>query len=98
MEKESRGRGRPVTLTPEEREQRRIERGKISNEHHKKTGYASQKKYGNESHLIRIFVNEKFKTLIEELERKTGMSQPRIFLTAVEEKYGIRLHDIDKNS
>jgi len=39
-----RPKGRPP-LSPEEREQRRIERNKRSNARHKETGYAASKKY-----------------------------------------------------
>jgi|GEM_PF-1740046 len=42
-----RPRGRPP-LTPEQREESRIRNNKRTNQHHKNTGYASQKKY-NES-------------------------------------------------
>ena len=95
------GRGRPP-LSPEERELRRVERIKISNEYHKKTGNIAQKKYRQTNpdkirnlrknyytpkvHIHKDFVNN-FNALVE----KTGLGISALFLSALEEKYGIVL-------
>lgn len=107
------GRGRP-SLTPEELETRRIERNKRSVAWQKSTGYAAQKRY-KESHPeqraleraryraktyeVKVRIPMELKATVESLTQNTGLSITQLFISAVEEKYGVVLHrDIDKRS
>ncbi|MCL2255840.1 MAG: hypothetical protein FWC11_03160 [Firmicutes bacterium] len=95
-----RGRGRPQ-LTPEQKEQRRIKNNKRSSEHHKKTGYAAQKKY-KDAHpetynfyepairIDRVFENA-FIKLCENEEK----SHSEIFIYAIEKVFDITLSKKD---
>ncbi len=98
MENEKRSRGRPPILTPEEKEQRRIEYDKRRNERHKETGYAAQKRYKNKVHEIKVIIRQEFKATIDELVAKTGKNSPaELFLDAVAEKYNVTLTpEVDK--
>ena len=108
MPDEVKKRGRPKKiLTPEEIEAKRIAKISQANEYHRKTGYAAQKKY-NAAHKdtyrgtayearARIPANKKdvFLKLVE----VTGLSITDLLVGAVEEKYGVILHDdVDKSS
>ena len=70
MSTEKPKRGRPP-LSPEERELRRIERNKRSNEAHKKSGYAAQAKYreNNPDKMSAIYQkhNQKIRESYDEL-------------------------------
>ena len=100
-----RGRGRP-SLSPEEKETRRKELTKKSNDYHKSTGYAAKKKYKEtypdriiesdktfrESHdNLRIFLHKDFRANLNKIISESNMTITKLFLTAVEEKYGIAL-------
>lgn len=99
-------RGRPP-LSPAEREARRIAKNKQTVEWHKSTGYAAQKKYkeshpesrANERGRVyepKIRIPMELKGNLESLMKETGLSITRLFVSAVEEKYGVVLHrDID---
>ena len=92
MEKETKNRGRPRTLTDEERRQLKNKR---SNEQHKKSGYSSQKRYRqehkNDYYDARVIMRREFKHALDTLLAHTGMSSAKLFLSAVEEKYGVTL-------
>lgn len=53
-------------------------------------------KYG-----VKIRITKKYKDTLKELSKATGLKPKELFLRAVEEKYGVVLHDIansdDKN-
>jgi hypothetical protein len=86
-----RKRGRPP-LSPEEREARRIEHIKRSNEYHKKTGYAAQAKYKkNHYDELTVLFPKKARHILEEIITKEGKSISSLFLNAFEEKYNIKL-------
>lgn len=108
MANESKRGGRPP-LPPEEREARRIAKNKRTTEWHKSTGYAAQKKYkaahpehrANERGRVyepKIRIPMELKENLEILMNETGLSITRLFVSAVEEKYGVVLHyDIDNH-
>ena len=86
-------RGRPQSLTPDEREQRRIKQNKIINDHHKKTGYASRKK----GYEPKIRVSKDAEELLKALCAENDMTITDLFVDAVEQRYGISLrHEVDK--
>ena len=94
-------RGRPPRqpLTPEEIEERRIAQNRSAAERRRKNGYAAQKKYKSthpeKYHLNyepKVRIPLEFKTTIESLTKKTGLSITQLFISAVEEKYGVLLH------
>jgi hypothetical protein len=100
-----RGRGRPP-LSPEERELRRIENIKRSNEWHKASGYASKKKYKakhpekvtesnavfrKNHNIITIFIPKELRPELDRTLLVTGLTITALFTNAVEEKYGIKL-------
>lgn len=95
-------RGRPP-LSDEERELRRIETNKKQAERLKRNGYAAQKKY-RETHSgykknyePKIKIPLEFRSNLDELLSKTGMTITELFVGAVEEKYAITLrYPIDK--
>ena len=90
-------RGRPP-LSPEKKTERIIAKNQSTNAYHKKTGYAAQKKY-KASHpevycayepKIRMPVDKK--DVVTQLTAQTGLTITQLFVTAVEEKYGVILH------
>lgn len=84
-------RGRPP-LPPEERERRRIERNKLSNEIHKKTGYAAQKKYKKNNYdVLSILLPKESRHLLDEIVYRENTTISSLFLNAVEEKYSVKL-------
>lgn len=103
--------GRPP-LSPEEREKRRIENNRRAAERFKKNGYAAQKKYRalhpeqqvkahkkerEQNYQAKIRIPIECKDTLDGLVSQTGLSIARLFVSAVEEKYGVVLHrDIDK--
>lgn len=94
-------RGRPP-LSDEERELRRIETNKKQAERLKRNGYAAQKKY-RETHSYKknyepkIKIPLEFRSNLDKLLSKTGMTITELFVGAVEEKYAITLrYPIDK--
>jgi len=95
------GRGRPP-LTAQEKEERRIANDKKRNIIHKKSGYASQKKYiknnAGKFHQIRVTIDPKYKDVLYDLVARTGMDSPsKLFLDAIEKVYGIALQEVDKD-
>ena len=98
MSEITKGRGRPPVLTPEEREQRRIENDRKRNERHKATGYAAQRKYKTKVHEIKVIIRQEYKAIIDELVAKAGMNSPaELFLDAVSQKYSVTLvPEVDK--
>jgi hypothetical protein len=97
-------RGRPA-LSEEEREARRIAHNQKTNERHKANGYASQKRCNaayREAHRGEIYepklrIPSSKKGELQDLISKTGLTLTQLFVGAVEEKYGVILHeDIDK--
>jgi len=100
-----RPRGRPP-LTPEQLAERKIEYNKRSNSHHKKTGYAAQRKYEKENpeqgklrgkkrreiyNDIRVPILRENSDNIEKVSQQENKSIPELFILAFEEKYGITL-------
>ena len=89
MEKEKKSPGRPRILTDEERNNRR-------SSYHKSTGYASQIKYQKNNPIVKLLIKEKYQKTLDDLLAETGMDAAELFFSAVEEKYGRTLHDVDK--
>lgn len=90
-------RGRP-SLSPEEREERRKAKNKRDNERKKAQGYTAQKKY-RENRKGRVYepklaIPASKKDALFQLMEQTGMTTTQLFVTAVEEKYGVDLHSI----
>ena len=107
MDNQPKKRGRPATLTPEEKEARRIEKNRRDNERKKAGGWTAQKKYQtthkrhrdtSSVYEVKIRVpldkKEEFKALLEQ----TGLSITKLCLDAIEEKYGVvLLEPLDKS-
>lgn len=89
--------GRPP-LSSEEREARRKAKNKRDNERKKAQGYTAQKKY-RENRKGRVYepkltIPASKKDALFQLMERTGMTTTQLFVTAVEEKYGVDLHSI----
>lgn len=87
--------GRPP-LSPEEREARRKAKNKRDNERKKAQGYTAQKRYREnrkgQVYEPKLVIPASKKSVLFELMEKTGMTTTQLFVTAVEEKYGVDLH------
>ena len=105
-------RGRPP-LSDADRELRRIERNKKSNEAHKRSGYAARKKYeknnpekvrkikikSSEKYSdIHIYIPKEYKPILDEIIFDAKLSITDFFLSAIEEKYNIKLTKKNKSS
>ena len=92
--------GRPQ-LSPEEKEKRRIAKNKRENERQRANGYAAQKKYRAAVRgkiyepKLTIPINKKEQLFM--LLKSTGLTMTQLFVGAVEEKYGIILHEMVDN-
>ena len=96
MEKTKKPLGRPITLTPEQREQRRVENNRKRNECHKRANFAAQKK-NDKNYTKPVRVHKSFNDTLAALSTKTNMSVNKLFITAVEEKYNVTLMgDVDR--
>lgn len=91
-----------VTLSPEEKEARKRAKYKRDNERKKERGYPDQKKYRmthpsqNYEPKIRIPLSKKAD--LQTLINLTGLTITQLFVGAVEEKYGVILHnDLDND-
>lgn len=104
MSTEPKKRGRPP-LSPEKKAERVIAKNKSTNEAHRKSGYSAQKKY-RASHpevyrgrtyepKLRIPMDKK--DTLAQLMAQTGLTITQLFVGAVEEKYGVILHEIVDN-
>lgn len=92
-------RGRPP-LSPEAKAENYEERKKYTNEWHKKTGYAAQKKY-RESHPFvyserkyheaRVHISREKRDILKELAKREKITISELFIIAVEEKYKVNL-------
>lgn len=104
MSEEKKKRGRPP-LPPEVKAERVAQRNAYKSAYHKRTQYAAQKKY-KATHpevyrgkyyepKIRVPLDKK-ESLVSLMER-TGLTITQLFIGAVEEKYGVILHNpVDK--
>lgn len=93
--------GRPP-LSPEEREARRKAKNKRDNERKKAQGYTAQKKY-RENRKGRVYepkltIPASKKDALFQLMEQTGMTTTQLFVTAVEEKYGVNLHSVSEDA
>ena len=88
-------RGRPP-LSPEEREAHRKAKNKRDNERKKAKGYTAQKNYREnrkgQVYEPKLVIPASKKALLFELMKSAGMTTTQLFVTAVEEKYGVDLH------
>ena len=97
---EKKGRGRPP-LSPEEKELRRIEYNRRSNEHHKKTGYVAQKKYKGthpevyDFYQPKVNIDKQYVDVLKSLVEKNQMTISEFFVDAVEKVYGVALSKKD---
>jgi len=90
--------GRPAILTPEKREQNRIADDKKRNEIHKKTGYASQKKYRQGHYRPPVILPGESEDIIKATAAKQGKSINALFISAFEKQYGVTLmSEVDRN-
>ena len=79
-------------MSPEERELRRKERNRRSNEAHKRSGYAAQAKYKKNNYdELSVLLPKESRRLLDEIVYKENTTISSLFLNAVEEKYGIKL-------
>jgi len=96
------GRGRPP-LSPEEKELRRIAKNKRTNEYHKQSGYAAQRKYDSANpekiaeirdsyYSPKIYIDRDFEEKFNQLFKDSKLkSMSEFFINAVEEKYDVVL-------
>lgn len=77
--------------------QTKEERWKKQNELHKLAGYPSQKKYNKEykkkMYECRFYIKNEHKDALQEIANAQGVALSRLFINAVEEKYGIKLRE-----
>lgn len=93
--------GRPP-LSPEERETRRKAKIKRDNERKKAQGYTAQKKYRENRkgkyYEPKLNIPADKKEVLFRLMDQTGLTTTQLFVSAVEEKYGVILHHtLDKD-
>ena len=93
--------GRPP-LSPEEREERRKAKNRRDNERKKAQGYTAQKKY-RENRKGRVYepkltIPVSKKDALFQLMEQTGMTTTQLFVSAVEEKYGVDLHSASEDA
>ena len=104
---EKKRRGRPP-LSPEEKALRLKEKNKRDIERQKNNGYAAQKKYrlAHPDNVVKwrqrfyepkIRIPKELRPILNSLIKDTGLTITQLFVSAVEEKYGVTLHDILDN-
>lgn len=73
--------------------QTKEERWKKQNELHKLAGYPSQKKYKKNMYECRFYIKPEYKEELQKIADEQGVALSRLFINAVEEKYGIKLRE-----
>lgn len=71
----------------------REEKNKRSNECHKRSGYSAQYKYKAKLKECRFYITPKGKDIIQNLASSSNVSVSQLIISAIEEKYGIDLHE-----
>lgn len=102
MADETKNKGGRPPLSPEEREARRKAKNRRDNERKKAQGYTAQKKY-RENRKGRVYepkltIPASKKDALFQLMKQTGMTTTQLFVTAVEEKYGVDLHSVSEDA
>lgn len=102
MADETKNKGGRPPLSPEEREERRKAKNRRDNERKKAQGYTAQKKY-RENRKGRVYepkltIPASKKDALFQLMEQTGMTTTQLFVTAVEEKYGVDLHSVSEET
>ena len=96
-----RPRGRPPLSTEEKTERQKVYTMR-SNESHKKSNYAASKKHRQlhpENYQVyyepKVRIPKELRPVLKNLIAQTGLSITKLFVQAVEEKYGVVLHTVD---
>ena len=102
MADETKNKGGRPPLSLEEREERRKAKNRRDNERKKAQGYTAQKKY-RENRKGRVYepkltIPARKKDALFQLMEQTGMTTTQLFVTAVEEKYGVDLHSVSEDA